>query len=123
MKTLLILLLLIPSLSWGKEVALKCDRAEERFSESGINETFIFDLKKKTLENILSDGATVRNTSIIEITNSLIKFKKEGYYTYGIGGLNRYTLELTVTDRYNDEDKSINTNIYYQCVLLSKKQL
>ncbi len=123
MKTLLALLLLIPSLSWGKEVALKCDRAEEYLSESGINETYILNLKKKTVENILSDGSTVRNTSIIEITNSLIKFKKEGYSSYGIGGLNRYTLELTVSDRYNDEDESINTDIYYQCEILGEKKL
>ena len=123
MKILLALLLLIPSLSWGKVVALNCERSEDSLSELNINETYIFDLNQKTVENILSDGSTVKNTHIIETTNSLIKFKNEGWNTYGIGGLNRYSLELIITDRYNDEGKSINNNIYYQCEILGEKQL
>ena len=122
MKTLLFIILCIPSLIWGKEVALKCDRAEEYLADT-ISETYIFNLNEKTVENILSDGSTVKNTSIIEITNSLIRFKNEGWSTYGLGGLNRYTLELIITDRYDDEGKSISTNIYYQCEILSEKLL
>ena len=120
MKTLLALLLLIPSLSWGKVVALNCDRAEEYLADN-ISETYVLDLNKKTVENVLSDGSTVRNTSIIEITNSLIKFKAEGWSTYGIGGLNRYSLELIITDRYNEEGESISTDIFYQCEILEKQ--
>ena len=123
MKTLIALLLLIPSLSWGKVVALNCERAEESLSGLNISETYILDLNKKTVENILSDGSTVKNTSIIEITDSLIKFKNEGWNTYGISGLNRYSLELIITDRYDDEGKSISNDIYYQCEILGEKQL
>ena len=120
MKKLLILFLLIPSLSWGKEVALNCERAEEALS--GINETFVFDLNKKTVENILSDGSTVNSSSILNITDSLIKFEKIGYSTKGIGGLNRYTLDLIISQRFNDEGKKINNNIFYECEII-KKQL
>ena len=119
MKKLLILFLLIPSLSWGKEVALNCERAEKALS--GINETFVFDLNKKTVENILSDGS-LKSSSILNVTDTLIQFEALGYTTKGKGGLNRYTLELIVSDRVDNEGKKINHNIYYQCVII-KKQL
>jgi hypothetical protein len=119
MKKLLILFLLIPSLSWGKEVALNCERAEEALS--GINETFVFDLNKKTVENVLSDGS-LKSSSILNVTDSLIQFEALGYTTQGKGGLNRYTLELIISDRVDNEGRKIKQKIYYQCEII-KKQL
>ena len=120
MKKLLVILLLIPSLSWAKVVALDCQRSDPYISEK-INETYILDLKRKTVENILSDGSTIRNTSILEITNSLIKFKAEGWSTYGVGGLNRYSLELKITDRYDNDGNKMSMDIFYQCKILEKQ--
>jgi len=125
MKFILALLLLIPSLSWGNEIVYNCEMLSENkgaFSETGIYETYIFDLEKKTLENIFSDGLTVKYSDIISISDEFIKFNSLGWYTGGIGELNKNNLKITISERFAlDNGERIYNFIYYQCELLTNK--
>lgn len=120
MKTLLVLLLLIPSLSVaGKELALSCEH--ESSSLGTMTEIFIFDLDKRHVTKIFEFENIVTNPyPIIEITNSLIKFEDIGLVAEGIGSLNRYNLDLVIKERVREDGEKL-INLYYQCAIIKKQ--
>ena len=128
MRLFLTLILLIPSLSWGEEIALSCERFSSmidrgKIDESNIKETphdkykhlFIFDNEKMEL---------------YRHPTTTLNLQEEKKYVYifrawtgdnknEVAFLNRYTYQIIY--QINDNENSLYVESDYTCIIVDKR--
>ena len=128
MKTLVIILLLIPSLGWCEEIALSCERFSSmmdrgKIDDSNIEETphdkfkhlFIFDNEKMELYRYPTTTLNLQE----EKKYVYIFRAQTGDNKNEVAFLNRYTYQIIY--QINDNENSLYVESAYTCIKVDER--